>query len=196
MAAANQAVSAYLVQLDNSHCAASSANWNAAHHQAAFNKFNAPLPIFQALLAAIAHHTKASAGAVSAISDASSQTVSHTLYAHTSSDSSHCFHNSSELASFLACPQLYHLAFFILSHTVHSDTSAHNSLAAPYHISPYKSHKLLQAHSAAVHNVFCIIFDNHCAAHFAQALNLSQAFIQAVSTHQRSHSLAASHLFV
>jgi hypothetical protein len=132
VAAANQAVSAYLVQLDNSHCAASSANWNAAHHQAAFNKFNAALPIFQALLAAIAHHTRVSAGAVNAISLASSQRVSQTLYAHWFSDINHLLNNHSELACSLASCHVSHLACFILSQAVHSDTSAHSNLAAQY----------------------------------------------------------------
>jgi hypothetical protein len=134
--------------------AASSANWNEAHHQAKFNACNAVFAALGNALAAILQATNHSAGAVKAISVVSSHKFSQTLYAHTSSVSIHFLNNSSELACLCASFQSYHLAFFILSQTVHSDTSAHSISAAQYHISHNQAAKLLPKYSAQAHIVF------------------------------------------
>jgi hypothetical protein len=189
-----QADFAYWFKSDNSHLAASSASWNEAHHQARFNACNAVFAVLGNALAAILQATNHSAGAVKAISVVSSHKVSQTSYAHTSSVSIHSLNKSSELACLCASFQSYHLACFILSHAVHSDTSAHNKSATQYHISHNQAATLLHIRLSQAHIVFCARLAAHCKAHLVQALNLSQAFIKAHSTHHNSHNFAANHL--
>ena len=168
VAVLSHAVLAYCTQLDHSQFAASSANWKAAHHQAKLAACNAVftgLDISTAFIqncqAFIALHTPASRGAVRAISVVACHKFFHTLNAQASSDNVHSFHISSELAASCASFQVYHLAFFILSHTLHSDVSAQRKSAIQYNHSHIPAAMLLHKYSAAPHKVFCAISASH-----------------------------------
>jgi hypothetical protein len=154
VSADNVQVVKYSLILDSSHSVRSSNHWKANHSQnashAVNNHFAAVGKVDFAI--AVVHHIHN--GAVNATSAATSHKSSHTQYAHISSDNIHLCHKSLELAASFASSQVYHLACFNLSHTVHSDTSAHNHLATEYHNSHSQAHILLQAHSAALHIVF------------------------------------------
>jgi hypothetical protein len=163
-----QADFAYWFKSDRSHFAASSANWKAAHHKAKFNACNAVLTGLDSLTvfihicqAFIALHTQASIGAVNAISVVNCHNHLPVSNACCSSVNNHCFHISSDDTCLPASSQVYHSAFFILSHTLHSDVSAQKKSAIQYNHSHIPAAILLHKYSAVLHIVFCAISASH-----------------------------------
>jgi hypothetical protein len=155
VSADNVQVVKYSLILDSSHSVRSSNHWKTNHSQNASHAVNNHFAAVGNLVAvdiAVAHHIHN--GAVNATSVATSHKSSHNQYAHISSDNIHLCRKSLELACLAASFQEYHSACFILSRTVHSDTSAHNHLATEYHNSHSQAHILLQTNSAALHIVF------------------------------------------